>query len=291
MRIVDVTHPFFLQAIGIDAALERTVLHATDRVVHRSAHTFDHRRQYESRCFGILIGVDTDSVMPFAHRTRGLEHAESGRTAGVKNHIYTLLVLTEREFFALAWIAKRFGSDTGVLRDHGTIGTDMFHARFVSRFEFMNERDVHAAKKSDLPGAAHQRSHRADEERAFLFAEFQRGNVRRRRNDVALRIAREREVDACKVDVRVFLCERRQIIAEDKSNAEHEAAPLGGQQSQSRFTIRAVPRLDELDARVEMSGRAVGTNECAVVERLVAASAHVENDADRGAGAGGLEHV
>ena len=106
------------------------------------------------------------------------------------------LILAERELLALAGILECVGSDARVLRDHLAVGANFLHAGAIAGLELVDERDVHSADESDFLRVADQRRQCADEERAFLFAELERRDVRRRRNDVAFLVGRERVVDA-----------------------------------------------------------------------------------------------
>src|SRR5262249_13918685 len=116
-----------------------------------------------------------------------------------------------------------------------------------------------------------------------------RGDVRRWRKNVARGIRRERVVDAREVDVRIFLCELRDVVREDEPYPDDEVHVFRREQTQTCFAIGAFAGFDETDARAELflghHGAAVG----AVVERLVAKTADVEYDADiDGIARGGL---
>ncbi len=116
---------------------------------------------------------------------RRFEHAEPCRAGRVVDDVHALLVLVERELLALAGIAERIRRHAGVLHDHGAVRADVLHARAVARFEFLNERHVHAADEADLLRVADERRERADEERTFFFVELERRDVGRRQDGFA----------------------------------------------------------------------------------------------------------
>ena len=105
--VVHVADAVLRQTEGVDAALERVVLHAADHLEHRDVDAFHHRREHAPRRFVVLVGVDADGVL--ARLPRRLEHAEPCRAGRVVDDVHALLVLVERELLALARIAERSG--------------------------------------------------------------------------------------------------------------------------------------------------------------------------------------
>jgi hypothetical protein len=144
----------------------------------------------------------------------------------------------------------------------------------------VDERNVHPADKADALRLADDRRERADEERAFFLAELERGEVGRRRDRVAGGVGRDRVVNAGERDVRILLREAGQVIGEDEPHTDDQIHPLGGEQPESRLAVRSLARLDEPHVRAELAHRALRAGIRAVVERLVASSADVEDHPD-----------
>ena len=105
--VVHVADAVFGEPELVDAALERAVLHALDRLEHRDVDALHHRREDEARRFGVLVGVDADREL--AASPRRLEHAEPRGARRVEDDVHALLVLAERELLAR-------GPDCGTLR-------------------------------------------------------------------------------------------------------------------------------------------------------------------------------
>ena len=144
----------------------------------------------------------------------------------------------------------------------------------------MDERNVHPADEAELLRISDERRERAHEKRSLLLAELERREIRRGRDDVPRGVERECVVDAGEVRVGIFLGELGEIVGEDEADADDELHVLGGEQSQSGFAVGALARLDEVHVRADLVLGALAAAIRAVVERLVAAPADVEYDAD-----------
>ena len=120
----------------------------------------------------------------------------------------------------------------------------------------------------------------ANEKGPLLLAELERGEIRRRGDDVPRGIECERVVDAGEIRVWIFLREPGEIVGEDEADPDHELHVLRREQPQAGLAIGAFTGLDEVDVRAELLLCALPAAIRAVVERLVAASANVEHDAD-----------
>jgi hypothetical protein len=70
------------------------------------------------------------------------------------------------------------------------------------------------------------------------------------------------------------------VIGEDEADADDEIHPFGGEQPETRLPVRPFAGLDEADPDAELLLGALGAKVGTVIERLVAASAEVEDDAD-----------
>ena len=151
------------------------ILDSLNHVEGRGVHSFHHRRQHVSGRFIVLVGVDADRQL--VRGACSFEYSLTGRAGGVEDHFDALIVLTERQLFALAWILERVGRDARVLHDHLAIRTDFLHAGPISRLELVNERNVHSADESDFLGVTYHRRESADQIRSFFFAKLERGNV------------------------------------------------------------------------------------------------------------------
>ena len=253
-------------------------MYPLNHIERRGVHSLHHRRQHVTRRLVVLIGVDADrQLVGGACR---LEDALPGRSGGVEDYFDALIVLTERQLLALARILECVGCDAGVLRDHLTIGTDFLDAGSITRLELVNERDVHPAHESDFSGVTHQRRQRAHQIRSLFFSEFQRGDIRRRRNHVSFRISGQGVVDSGERGIGIFLRQVGQIVGENEADPDHQIHSFCGEQSQACFAIRSLARLDEADVRAEHFGGAVGAGVGAIVERFVATPADVEHDPD-----------
>src|SRR5438067_3202129 len=114
--VVDVADAAFLQSERVDPALEGVVLYPLNHIERRGVHSLHHRRQHVTRRLVVLIGVDADR-QPVGGACR-LEDTLPGRSGGVEDYFDALVVLTERQLFALARILECVGSDASVLRDH-----------------------------------------------------------------------------------------------------------------------------------------------------------------------------
>ena len=163
---------------------------------------------------------------------------------------------------------------------HLAVGTHRLHAGDVAHLELVDEREVHAAHEAHLLRLADERRDGADEEGALLLAKLERGEIGGRLDDPPVLVGREGIVDAGEVRVRIFLGELREVVGEDEADADDDVHAFGGEQAQPRLAIGAFTRLDEADADAELLLGALGTEIGAVVERLVAATAQVEHDAD-----------
>ena len=123
----------------------------------------------------------------------------------------------------------RRGRDTSVLHDDLAVWAHLLHAGAIARLEFVDERNVHSAHESDLLGVTDECRQRADEVRPFFLAKFERRNIRRWRDHVAIRIGRQRLVDARERRVRILLREIGEIVGEDESDANHQVHPFGSE--------------------------------------------------------------
>ena len=231
-----------------------------------------------TRRFAVLIGVHPDTEL--ARGTRGFEHAESGGAGGVEDHVHALIVHRQRHLFAASRIAECFGRDTGVVHDHLAIGADMLHAGAIARFELVNERDVHATHEAHLLGVPYERGQRAHEKRALLLAEFERDEVWGHRQRITHAVSGHGVIDIGEADVRILLRQHRDVVGKDETDGHHEVHSLGGQQSQAGFAVRAFTRLDVAHPCPQRLRRAEAAQVGAIVERLVAATAHVKDDPD-----------
>ena len=258
------------------------VLHPANHVERRGVDALHHRRQHVTRRFVVLVGIDADREL--VGRARRLEYALTCRASGVENHVDALVVLTERQLLALARILECVGRDAGVLRDHLTIGTDFLDAGSITRLELVNERDVHPAHESDFSGVTHQRRQRAHQIRSLFFSEFQRGDIRRRRNHVSFRISGQGVVDSGERGIGIFLRQVGQIVREDEADTDDEIHSLSRQQSQACFAISSLTRLDESDVGAEHFRRAVGSGVSAIVERFVTSATDIQHDSNANRG-------
>ena len=228
--------------------------------------------------FAVLIGIDADAQL--ARGARRFEYAESGGARGVEDHVHALVVHGQRHLLAASRIAKRFGGHAGVVHDHVAVGADVLHTGPVAGFELVNERDVHAAHEADLLGFAHQCRQRTDQERTLLFTELERHEIGRHRPRGAHAVGGHGVVDVGEFDVRIFLRQQVDVVGEDEADGDHQIHALSGQQSQAGLTIGAFARLDVAHARAQRFGGAHAAKVGSVVERLIAATADIEDDAD-----------
>ena len=198
----------------------------------------------------------------------------------MEDHVDALAVLAERHLLALAGIAERFRRHAGIRHEHFAVGTHMLDAGAIARLELVDQRDVHAADEADLLALADQRRQRTHQERALLLAELERDEVGRHRQRIARAVGGHGVVDVGEADVRVLLRQRVDVVAEDEADADHQVEPLGGQQAQPGLAIGALARLDVAHPRAKVLRRPQAAQVRAVVERLVTATADIEDDAD-----------
>ena len=195
--------------------------------------------------------------------------------------VHALLVLAERELLALAGIPERLGRDAGVLHEDRRSPGRRSSRRRVAGLELLDERNVHAADEADLLRVADERRERADEERALFLPELERRDVGRRRNEVARpcpSTARSRRRRSSSFGYSLASCVMSSVKM--KPTPMTRSMPSAASSAQPGLAIGAFAGLDEPDRRAELALGALRAAIGAVVERLVAAPADVEHDAD-----------
>src|SRR5690606_24382038 len=117
------------------------------------------------------------------------------------------------------------------------------------------------------------------EERPFLFPKAQRREVGWQ-DRVSVLVQLNGQVHTCEQRVGILAGQEHEVIGEDEADTNHQIHSLGGQQAKAGFAIGTITRLDEPNPRTQLTSRALRAHVGAVVERLVAASANVEDDAN-----------
>src|SRR5436309_2135845 len=189
------------EAVDVEAALELVCDNVGDDLVDGVVNALDHARQNVAGLDAVLVRVNADdevsgaTVGAFALLLDGVERAEAGVARGGEDNVRALAYLREREFLALARIVPGSVRHADVVDDDACVGVDRLRALLVADGEAVYESDVHAADEAERAGLRLARSDDADEVRAFVLLEDERGDVRQ--------IARA--VNYREVDVRIVL--------------------------------------------------------------------------------------
>src|SRR6185369_4684968 len=106
-----------------------------------------------------------------------IKSAESGVAGRGEDHVRPFADLRECKLLAFAGIVPGAVSDAHVVVDHLDVRVNRLRAFLVTFRETMDEADVHAAEKTDRAGLRSLGREYADEIRAFLLFEDERGDV------------------------------------------------------------------------------------------------------------------
>ena len=184
--------------------------------------------------------------------------------------------MPQRQFLALDRVFERQAGRADIVRHHHDVRFRIAGAGRVAGFEFFNQRNLHTADKADLTAAALHRGHCADQKRAFLFPVQQAG-------DIALWFQiRDVTVNQDKFGLGEIFSHLADCIGKHEAYAKNQVAFLLRQQPQQLFTIvPAAGRFQHLDFHsvAQFFPRCFQPGVCAIVERLVAAAAHIKNKA------------
>src|SRR5215510_73814 len=108
-----------------------------------------------------------------------VKNAKSGISGGLENYIGAALDLSFRQLLAFPRVIPRGVCDAYVVFEHLYFGICITGPFGVSGLEFMNERYVHTADKSDFTRLRCTRGDHAYQERTFVLFENQGGDIRK----------------------------------------------------------------------------------------------------------------
>jgi hypothetical protein len=152
----------------------------------------------------------------------------------------------------------------------------VFCSRNVSGFEFLDQWGLHAAHEADFVRFREERGQSAYEIRALFLFILKGGKIWRN-----LRRGGKRVIDARKVFGGKIPGYARDVVGEDKADAENEADIRARRKLTQRcLAVSPLSRLDIFIFDAEFRFCALETAECRVVERLVTAPSNVEDESD-----------
>ena len=153
----------------------RIVFRVHERTVYGHVHAFHGGGEYAAGVDIILVAVaaDAEPALVFG----GLHHADAGGAGRMKDDVGAAPELAPGEFGALGGVAPRRRGGAGHVFKHLDARMHVLGAGAVAQRELADERNVHAANKSDPAGLRGQRGEHAAEKRRLLLAEVDRLDV------------------------------------------------------------------------------------------------------------------
>ena len=124
-------------------------------LIHRIVNTLHHARENETGLHPVLVGVDTNheplraalTVLPVL--LNSIECAEAGIAGCCENNVGAFLDLGAREFFAFDGIVPGRVRYADIIGNHADLRIDRLRAFFIAELEFVDQRNVHAAHKTE----------------------------------------------------------------------------------------------------------------------------------------------
>src|SRR2546423_584936 len=265
-----------LQAVGVEAALELVAHNVGDDLVDGVVNALDHARQNVAGLDAVLVRVNADdecfgaTVGALALLLDGVERAEAGVARRGEDNVRAFAYLREREFLALARIVPGRVRHADVVDDDTGVRINRLRPLLVADGEAVYESDVHAADEAERARLRLARCDHADEVRAFVLLEDERGDVRQ----VA------RAVNDGEVDVRVVLRHNVHYGCLGEADADDEVVAALGERAHRRLNRDGVAGLHVAQHYRDILRGALDALPRGGVERAVVLAADVEDDAD-----------
>ena len=225
-----------------------------------------HRGQHGARMQVVLVAVDADRQI--AGIGRRLIDAGTGSAGRGIDHIGATIELAARQLAAAARVVPGGRRRAGHVLVHLHIRVGIVHALLIAAGELADQRDVHAADKTDLSGLRGHGCQDAHQERALMLLEDDRLNVRQIDHTVDQRELGVGELPGDHLD-------RRGL---GEANGEHDIGAAAGHAPQRLLALGLV---GDLELGVFDAGLLAEPLNAAIdsfVERPVELAAHVEHD-------------
>ena len=235
-------------------------------VVHRHVHALEHGGQHGAGLDVVLVAVHANGQL--AAVLGRLVNADASAAGSRKNHVRALGKLRLGQLTATGRVVPGSAGGAGHVGKHLGLGVRPLGALLVAALEAANQRDVHAAHKTDLTGLAGHGRHRAHQEAALVLFEDQRLHIGQL----------DLVVDDGKVEFRELLGDFLHARSHAEGHSDDGAGALLGHAAQGLLALRLI---GDLKLEVLFAGLFLPLFHAVVggfVERLVKFATHVEHD-------------